>query len=167
MFTPDSRNWHLKNFDSVKIEPGEAGVIGYFSRYLARKVRNLVTCTSCNQFLLSSHTPDYCQTEKPLVKVDEAENLPEAFRIRIDLHDRGGLGYTFYHDSSDIFREITTDDKRRPKFLVAYCPEEVFVKIYIEVMSNEFSASHWECQSGCNLINTVLYLQSPGPCSMC
>ena len=80
-------------FVSGKIVPREAGGIGYFSGYLTRKVRNLVTCGSCNQFLVSSHTTNYCHTKMPLVRVEEAENLPESFRRMIDLQDCGGLLY--------------------------------------------------------------------------
>ena len=70
--------------DSGEIEPGGAAGIEYFSGYLAGKVRNFVTCTSYIQFLVSSHTTDYCHNKKPHVGVDEAENLPEAFGKMID-----------------------------------------------------------------------------------
>ena len=135
-------------FVSGKIVPREAGGIGYFSGYLTRKVRNLVTCGSCNQFLVSSHTTNYCHTKMPLVRVEEAENLPESFRRMIDLQDCGGLLYPsnecihMVMIAAEIFRKLTTDEKRRPKFLGAYSSEEVFVKVYTEVMCNEFSASY-------------------------
>ena len=132
------------------------------SGYLARKVQNFVTCASCIQFLVPSHTSDYCHTKMPLVRVEEAKNLPEAFRRMIDLQDLGGLHYPsnecirMVMIAAEFFRELSMDDKRRPEFLASHSSQEVFVKIYTEVISNEFCASLSVCQSGCSMVNTVV-----------
>ena len=53
----------------------------------------------------------------PLVRVEEAENLPEAFRRMIDLQDRGGNEYIhMVMIAAEIFRKLTMDEKRT-KFL--------------------------------------------------
>ena len=66
----------------------------------------------------------------------------------IHLQDCGGLVYPsnecihMVMIAAEVFGELNTEDKRRPKFLGAYSSEEVFVKIY------GISASLCECQSG-------------------
>ena len=55
--------------------------------------------------------------------------LQEAFRRMIDLQDCSRILYLskecihMVMIAAEIFRELTTDDKRRPKFLVAYSSE--------------------------------------------
>lgn len=145
-----------KRLDPGKMEPGEAGGVGHFCGYLARKARRRLKCASCQEALVEGNTL------MPSVQVADPDKLPETFREMIDLQDRGGLLYPSNECihmammAVEVFKAMTTPGERRAKFLAAYNSEEVFVSVYKEIMNNDLGMSLLDCEKGCSLVNTVV-----------
>lgn len=145
-----------ERLDPGEMEPGEAGGVGHFCGYLAMKARRHLKCASCQDALIEGNTL------MPAVQVTDFDKLPETFRKMINLQDRGGLLYPSNECihmammAVEVFKAMTAPGEWRAKFLAAYSSEEVFVKVYREIMNNDLGMSLLNCENGCSLVISIV-----------